>query len=246
LKTLLTSELANIESNKDSFHRANHPPRDPLTSEAGILALRLLCPALRTHPAAALASRARPRLGLFSRHLVQRPAVELNTPFSFERSSSTTTEDAQIIADESRDILRKQIEHLRQKEKDSAEKAETLKAKAEEDRQKEVQEQKETPIDMSLQEPHPALLIPGPIEFEDAVLKSMSHFRYLILCCIDIRVLFLTLLQRGPYGTAICQCLWGHPHPASQAVPDNQSQFATIRHLWLRHLGLGPDCIQSD
>jgi alanine-glyoxylate transaminase/serine-glyoxylate transaminase/serine-pyruvate transaminase len=30
---------------------------------------------------------------------------------------------------------------------------------------------------MSNQEPHPALLIPGPIEFEDDVLKSMSHFR---------------------------------------------------------------------
>lgn len=31
---------------------------------------------------------------------------------------------------------------------------------------------------MSNQEPHPALLIPGPIEFDDAVLNSMSHYRY--------------------------------------------------------------------
>jgi len=29
---------------------------------------------------------------------------------------------------------------------------------------------------MSNQAPHPALLIPGPIEFDDAVLKSMSHY----------------------------------------------------------------------
>ncbi len=30
---------------------------------------------------------------------------------------------------------------------------------------------------MSAQPPHPTLLIPGPIEFDDAVLQSMSHFR---------------------------------------------------------------------
>lgn len=32
---------------------------------------------------------------------------------------------------------------------------------------------------MSNQEPHATLLIPGPIEFDDEVLKTMSHFRYL-------------------------------------------------------------------
>ena len=30
---------------------------------------------------------------------------------------------------------------------------------------------------MSSQAAHPTLLIPGPIEFDDAVLQSMSHFR---------------------------------------------------------------------
>lgn len=30
---------------------------------------------------------------------------------------------------------------------------------------------------MSNQPSHPALLIPGPIEFDDAVLQSMSHYR---------------------------------------------------------------------
>ena len=29
-----------------------------------------------------------------------------------------------------------------------------------------------------VQAEHPALLIPGPIEFDDAVLESMSHYRY--------------------------------------------------------------------
>ncbi|CAG9944239.1 unnamed protein product [Clonostachys rosea f. rosea IK726] len=33
-----------------------------------------------------------------------------------------------------------------------------------------------TPPTMSSQPPHPALLIPGPIEFDDAVLQSMSHY----------------------------------------------------------------------
>jgi alanine-glyoxylate transaminase/serine-glyoxylate transaminase/serine-pyruvate transaminase len=33
---------------------------------------------------------------------------------------------------------------------------------------------------MSNQPEHPALLIPGPIEFDDAVLQSMSHFRYVL------------------------------------------------------------------
>lgn len=31
---------------------------------------------------------------------------------------------------------------------------------------------------MSTQPEHPTLLIPGPIEFDDAVLQSMSHYRY--------------------------------------------------------------------
>lgn len=31
---------------------------------------------------------------------------------------------------------------------------------------------------MSNQAEHPALMIPGPIEFDDAVLQSMSHYRF--------------------------------------------------------------------
>lgn len=33
---------------------------------------------------------------------------------------------------------------------------------------------------MSIQATHPTLLIPGPIEFDDAVLQSMSHYRFAI------------------------------------------------------------------
>jgi len=36
------------------------------------------------------------------------------------------------------------------------------------------------PVKMSSQPPHPALLIPGPIEFDDAVLQSMGHYRYML------------------------------------------------------------------
>jgi len=39
-----------------------------------------------------------------------------------------------------------------------------------------LSQEKERPVKMSSQEAHPTLLIPGPIEFEDEVLKSMSHF----------------------------------------------------------------------
>lgn len=37
--------------------------------------------------------------------------------------------------------------------------------------------QKRLLANMSSQPEHPALLIPGPIEFDDAVLQAMGHFR---------------------------------------------------------------------
>ena len=33
-------------------------------------------------------------------------------------------------------------------------------------------------VTMSNQAEHPALMIPGPIEFDDVVLQSMGHFRW--------------------------------------------------------------------
>jgi alanine-glyoxylate transaminase/serine-glyoxylate transaminase/serine-pyruvate transaminase len=79
------------------------------------------------------------RLSLISRHLDQRPQVELNTPYAHERQSSSPD-----------DIPYNPLPA--------------------------VQEEKKT--NMSNQPSHPALLIPGPIEFDDQVLQSMSHFRY--------------------------------------------------------------------
>jgi alanine-glyoxylate transaminase/serine-glyoxylate transaminase/serine-pyruvate transaminase len=82
-----------------------------------------------------------------------KPFLELNTPFSTERS-------AHLEDEEGNRIKKKQQEALSTKKK--------------EDVQKVVEEPKK----MSNQAPHPALLIPGPIEFDDAVLQSMSHYRY--------------------------------------------------------------------
>jgi hypothetical protein len=110
--------------------------------------------------------RAISRLGLFASHLAQtqKPILELNTPFSVERTSSPE-DHAEIIADESRKILEvQQAEALKEQEKH-------LKKEIE------AQKEKKRPAIMSTQEPHPALLIPGPIEVDDAVLQSMSHFR---------------------------------------------------------------------
>jgi alanine-glyoxylate transaminase/serine-glyoxylate transaminase/serine-pyruvate transaminase len=107
---------------------------------------------------------------LFASHLAntQKPVLELNTPFSVERTSSSQ-DHAAIIADESRKILEAQtIKTL--KELDKQEKEQIV-----EEEQEKEQEQKQSPR-MSTQEPHAALLIPGPIEFDDAVLQSMSHF----------------------------------------------------------------------
>ncbi|KAH0304690.1 PLP-dependent transferase, partial [Aureobasidium melanogenum] len=77
------------------------------------------------------------RLSLISRHLDQRPQVELNTPYAHERQPSPSDD----------------IPY---------------------NPQPAVQEEKKT--NMSSQPPHPALLIPGPIEFDDQVLQAMSHF----------------------------------------------------------------------
>lgn len=85
----------------------------------------------------------RARLSLISRHLQQRPFIEINTPFSSERQASR--EDELPYAPLTRPPPTP---------------AEPSKP------------------DMSSQPEHPALLIPGPVEFDDEVLQSMSHYRY--------------------------------------------------------------------
>ncbi|KAF2872379.1 pyridoxal phosphate-dependent transferase [Massariosphaeria phaeospora] len=87
------------------------------------------------------------RLNLFSRHLDSKPALELNTPFSTERSAH--------LEDDQGNVKRKP----RPPKTTTPIGPEIPKKKT-----------------MSNQPPHPALLIPGPIEFDDAVLQSMSHY----------------------------------------------------------------------
>lgn len=94
-----------------------------------------------------MAPRANSRLNLIARHLDAKPFLELNTPFSTERS-------AQLEDDEGKSAASKQ-------------KPQPTKSIA-----------PDAPQKMSSQPPHPALLIPGPIEFDDAVLQAMSHYRY--------------------------------------------------------------------
>ncbi|KAL8831790.1 MAG: hypothetical protein Q9170_005147 [Blastenia crenularia] len=77
-----------------------------------------------------------------SRHLGQRPALEINTPFSSERQASQ--EDDLPYTPLTRPPPNP-----------------TREAKV---------------GDMSNQPEHPTLLIPGPIEFDDEVLQSMSHY----------------------------------------------------------------------
>lgn len=85
----------------------------------------------------------RARLSLISRHLEQRPQLEINTPFSTERLSREP--DDVDYTPIKRDPPRPTLPEEKQK---------------------------------MAQTDHPALLIPGPIEFDDVVLQSMGHFRF--------------------------------------------------------------------
>ncbi|KAF2742447.1 PLP-dependent transferase [Sporormia fimetaria CBS 119925] len=110
------------------------------------------CPSFVT--VALAPSRPSTRLDLFSSHLsLPKPSLELNTPFSTERSA--------VLEDETGNIIRKQ-------------RAEASIARAKEARKVQIEAQE--PTKMSTQPAHPALMIPGPIEFDDAVLQQMSHY----------------------------------------------------------------------
>jgi alanine-glyoxylate transaminase / serine-glyoxylate transaminase / serine-pyruvate transaminase len=99
-------------------------------------------------PTLAIPKQASQRLSLISRHLQNRPSLEINTPYSTERIS-------QPIDDLPYTPLVRPPPEV----------AKPVKPK--------IQVAK-----MSSQPEHPTLLIPGPIEFDDAVLQSMSHYRY--------------------------------------------------------------------
>jgi alanine-glyoxylate transaminase/serine-glyoxylate transaminase/serine-pyruvate transaminase len=50
---------------------------------------------------------------------------------------------------------------------------------------KQKEPQKENTVKMSSQPSHPALMIPGPVEFDDEVLQAMSHYRLDLLSVND-------------------------------------------------------------
>ncbi|CAI6338306.1 unnamed protein product [Periconia digitata] len=99
-------------------------------------------------------SRPSSRLDLLSRHLESKPFLELNTPFSTERSARFVDEQGNIIPSKT-----PREQHQQPEEKP-----------------KQIPEIPPIPSNMSSQPPHPALLIPGPIEFDDAVLQAMGHY----------------------------------------------------------------------
>ncbi|KAF2127165.1 PLP-dependent transferase [Dothidotthia symphoricarpi CBS 119687] len=100
-----------------------------------------------------MTSRARSRLDQVSRHVDSKSFLAVNTPFSTERS-------ARIVDDQGNVIKQKSQPQPQEKgpKKIEPEVPEPPRKK------------------MSNQPPHATLLIPGPIEFDDAVLQSMSHY----------------------------------------------------------------------
>lgn len=97
------------------------------------------------------------RLSLISRHLDQRlPLPELNTPFSTERNS--------LAPD---DIEYKPLDRTASTPTTSPSTPSTPSSPT---------DSSPPTAKMSSQAPHPTLLIPGPIEFDDAVLQSMAHY----------------------------------------------------------------------
>jgi alanine-glyoxylate transaminase/serine-glyoxylate transaminase/serine-pyruvate transaminase len=109
-----------------------------------------------------MSSRAGSRLKQISKHLDAKPFLELNTPFSTERSARPEDDKGNRI----RPVSSKKVQPSQKVHEVKKEVAEVQKLAP------------EPPKKMSSQAPHPALLIPGPIEFDDAVLNSMSHYRY--------------------------------------------------------------------
>lgn len=124
-----------------------------ISSEAGKLApaLSLFSRGYSTISRMTSRASANSRLDLFSKHLVSKPLPELNTPFSTGRTEHL--EDAQ-----GNPIQRNKPQEIKKVEPEPPKK-------------------EERPKMSSNQAPHPALMIPGPIEFDDAVLQSMSYYR---------------------------------------------------------------------
>ncbi|KXT17065.1 hypothetical protein AC579_4324 [Pseudocercospora musae] len=100
------------------------------------------------------------RLSQLSRHFSYSNSheVPLNTPYSIERGPSKVFDDPNSSGPFKQS---EQTRHLSQSAISLEEEGKRARPAA---------------TNMSSQAPHPALLIPGPIEFDDAVLQSMSHY----------------------------------------------------------------------
>ncbi|MCJ1308365.1 hypothetical protein MMC25_002018 [Agyrium rufum] len=132
----------------------------PLSSSLALLARRSF-----TKLASSRATqKPRQRLSLIERHLKPHSTFELNTPYSTERLSSPYKEEDEVphnplVREAPKDIVASASKSSGKKETDPEDETKGKKASK-----------------MSSQPPHATLLIPGPIEFSDEVLGSMSHY----------------------------------------------------------------------
>lgn len=131
-----------------------------------------------------MASRAKSRVDQLAKHLDSppKPFLELNTPFSTERSSRLEDDNGKRIVRPVPSGPRTDHVPVRQIKANPPKSPQTPNfAKSTESAPKSLpktpQSPKQPPKAMSTQAAHPALLIPGPIEFHDDVLSSMSHYR---------------------------------------------------------------------
>jgi alanine-glyoxylate transaminase/serine-glyoxylate transaminase/serine-pyruvate transaminase len=143
--------------------------------------LRLLAVNSRPQPRLNMSSRAKTRVNQISRHINSKPFLELNTPFATERSARFEDENGNRIRPKKVQEVRKEV---RQVQTLAPEPPKTQPPQVQPSQPQpprtEPPKNPEPPKKMSNQAAHPALLIPGPIEFDDAVLSSMSHYRYVL------------------------------------------------------------------
>ncbi|KAI6968059.1 hypothetical protein KC329_g14264, partial [Hortaea werneckii] len=170
----LTSSIRVRSSRKTSYgigpavHHRNTRSRQSQSSLPNLAAPHLARLLLRPTPLLPFKLAPKERLSLISRHFNSHAHVPLNTPFSIERQSSPSD-------DIEREPLNKKPQEIKQLTQKRTFGTQTEAPPAEEQTD-ESKEETQKPANMSSQAPHPALLIPGPIEFDDAVLQSMSHY----------------------------------------------------------------------
>jgi alanine-glyoxylate transaminase / serine-glyoxylate transaminase / serine-pyruvate transaminase len=194
-KRTTTSPIPLSRSNRNIHQRIFESARDNhpigLSGPAKRHRMRAAAPHLRrlllsTPPKlAALRMPPKHRLSLISRHFSHSHSQEvpLNTPFSIERDSSPSDDiewtpiqrDVKSVALPGKSEPKRSFGTQTSPLQEEAKQQETEDKSTSTTPQPTAQEQRDQ-AKMSTQPPHPALLIPGPIEFDDAVLQSMSHY----------------------------------------------------------------------